>query len=61
MEVATKLALFAAGVVVAVVAGWALGQAAAVVFPDYIVPGQAVVHQDHALPLAGAVAPEEIA
>jgi hypothetical protein len=44
MEVATRLALYLGCLVVALVAGWALGQAAAVLNPDMAVPGTAPIH-----------------
>ena len=53
MEVATKLALFVGGLVVAVVAGWALGRLTASLNPDLIVPGYDPVHV-HALAPASA-------
>jgi hypothetical protein len=59
VETATKLALFIAGVVVAVVAGWAVGQATAVLNPNYIVPGRQPLDggHGHALPAPAAVLP----
>ena len=55
MEAATKLALFVGCLVVALVAGWALGQATVVLVPDLIVPGA------EPFPLPDPVAvPEEI-
>ena len=44
MDVATRLALYLGGLVVALVTGWALGQATAVLVPDLIVPGHEPVH-----------------
>ena len=58
--VATKLALFVAGVVIAVVTGWAVGQATVVLFPNFIVPGQEEIHDHGAgLPTPVADTPEE--
>ena len=52
MEVVTRLALYLGGLVVALVTGWALGQATAVLVPDLIVPGHEPVHvHSAALPL----------
>ena len=50
MVVPVRLALFVAGAVLAVVAGWALGRATAVLVPDLIVPGNEPVHP-HSLSL----------
>ena len=44
MEVATRLALYLGCLIVALVAGWALGQATAVLVPDLIVPGYEPIH-----------------
>ena len=59
MEAATKLALFLGCLVVALVAGWALGQATVVLVPDLIVPGAEPWHiHAAAFPLTAPV--EEI-
>ena len=50
MVVPVRLALFVAGAVLAVVAGWALGRATAVLVPDLIVPGNEPVHHALSLP-----------
>ena len=47
MEVATRLALYLGCLIVALVAGWALGQATAVLVPDLIVPGHEPVARPH--------------
>ena len=44
MEVATRLALYLGCLVVALVAGWALGQAVVLLNPDMAVPGTAPIH-----------------
>jgi hypothetical protein len=44
MEVATRLALYLGCLIVALVAGWALGEAAVLLNPDMAVPGTAPFH-----------------
>ena len=51
MEVATRLALYLGCLVVALVAGWALGQVAVLVNPQMSVPGTAPFH-NHAAAIA---------
>jgi hypothetical protein len=45
VEVATRLALYLGCLVVALVAGWALGQMAVLVDPQMSVPGTAPFHE----------------
>jgi hypothetical protein len=62
VDVATRLALYLSCLVVALVAGWALGQMAVVLDPDMSVPGSVLLH-DHAAAgptTASAVVREEI-
>lgn len=44
MEIATRLTLYLGCLAVALVAGWALGQAAVVLHPNMSVPGAAPIH-----------------
>ena len=52
MEIATRLALYLGCLVVALVAGWALGQATALLFPNLILPGIEPFHVTHTTAVA---------